>query len=276
MHPNRFTSRDGLLEYAFSLRNYQWEPAQTLRNTYSQAIGADFAHRHLGYAPAPMNTGQHAVRTRPAGANTQATEEEIANASSICQRIGQGWLYRLFDDDSEQRCLAALIDMPQFTIGTGQIRTANLNFRFEQLSPWRATTPSTGSQLIDATSKTFDIAVGGNLRVTDAIFRLRANDSSTPLTGPVTVTNAANGMSFTLTRSFTDIDEEERILCALATAEYSDDNGASYANDHSSISVPVTQVPVMFMEPDQNNAITVTCAGSPNWNFEWEITDAFA
>lgn len=276
IHPYRFASIDDTLEYTFSLRDYQWEPVQTLRNSYQQGVGASFANRSIGYAPAPMNTGQHAIRTKPVLATPAATEQEIANASATCQRIGVGYLYRILDDSSEQRCLATLVEMPRFTMGVGQFRHSNLNFRFEQLGHWKAITSTTGSQLIDATSETFDITVGGDLRVIDAIFRFRANDSSTPMTGPIVFTNAANGMSFTLTKTFTNIDEEERILCGYATAEYSSNNGTSYANDHSAIATPATQVPVMFLEPDQTNSITVTCTGTPNWNLEWEFFDTFA
>lgn len=174
-YPSKFVSTDGTITYDFSLHQMEAQFEQAMRTPMSVGVGSDFAHDHLGYGLAPRDVGSIRIRTISVETSEANLESEIDEARAECFRIGKGWLYRVNQDASEQRCLARLRSMPSFTRAGYQSVHMPLIFDFVQLSDWQATSATSGSSTITAYETIVTVTNAGNMPVkTGIVFSLTA------------------------------------------------------------------------------------------------------
>lgn len=271
----KFTNIAGTISYEFPLGLYEWETSQVLRTATGQAIGADYAHDHHGYAPSPFAPSRERIRVTAFEITTALLEAAMDEARAECYRIGLGYLYRLDSDGStRRRALARLGSMPGFTRQVGQSVHIPLIFDFLRVGPWMSATSVTGSQKVDANPETFNITNDGNLPCDAIVFRFRSDG-----TGPTTdlsLTNTTNGMSFSTTRDLSHADHELRVNTETWAVEYSANDGSSYANDYSLFSTGAAQVGIMRLEPGVNAMSAAVASGTPDYTLEWEFTPRWA
>lgn len=278
-YPSRFVSTDATMTYEFSLNQMEAQFEQAMRTPMSVGVGSDFAHDHLGYGLAPRDVGSIRIRTISVETSEANLESEIDEARSECFRIGKGWLYRVNQDASEQRCLARLRGMPSWTRAGYQSVHMPLIFDFVQLSDWQSTSATTGSQVIDTPNESVTITNAGNLPVYDITFRLR-NTGTTRATSPI-LFNTTTGQRLVFLRSMNVADHELYYATGSRLAQFSDNNGASYSNDYSNFAG------TDFRLNPGNNVIKVCCGrphilpwlntiGDPDFTLEWEFTASFS
>lgn len=164
-YPEKFENIAGTVSYAFSLALMEAQFEQSLRVPLGIGVGADYAHDHLGYGVSPKDPGSIRIRAMSVEDTPALLEAEVAEALSECLLIGKGYLYRLNEDSTRQRCLARLRSMPSVTRSGFQDRHQPILFDFMKLGDWHATSATSGSATITADPTPVSITNAGNLPV---------------------------------------------------------------------------------------------------------------
>lgn len=272
----KFEDLTGTISYSFPTALYECQEEQPLRTAFTSGVGADYAHDHHGYGRPPLGVGRINVRAMAKESSPTNLSAEHDEARSECYRIGKGYLYRLDADGStRRRCLARLDAMPSITINnSNQFGISPLIFSFVKLSDWQATTATTGSQTIDTPLESVTVANGGNIAVTDVVWRLR-NNGSTRAELPV-LFNQTTGQYAAFLRPMGAADDELYLDSGARLVQWSTNNGAAYANDYSNFAGD------FFRLDPGNNTLIVMCGrsvplpwlssiGTPNFTLEWSF-----
>lgn len=272
----KFENLAASLSFAFPLGLYECQEEQGLRTAFSAGVGADFAHDHHGYAAAPKDLGLITVRSLARQSTPALLEAHIDELRAECYRIGLGYLYRLNQDGStRRRCLARLAAMPGYTInGSWQFGVAAIAPRFQKLSDWMATTPTTFSQKVDVDDETFTVNNPGDLPCDAIIFRFRS-DSGGP-TNNLSLLNSTNGFEFSTTRDLAAAADELYVDTGKRLVQFSNNDGLSYSNDYGNFTIgPGQGGVIMRLDPGDNILVAGVSSGAPDYTLEGEFTPRY-
>lgn len=268
---NKFTSIDGsTISVTFPLNMYEYESQQGLRAPAATIAGADYGHDYLGYAAGSKEFAVESVRFLVVNTTVATLEDTLSTIRADCHRIGLGKLWVTDANGVNRWAYARLTSMPTFRVATGAIHHVPVTLTFRRQSNWFASAATTGTNTVGSgeSPKAVTINNPGNARVKDIVFRLRANGSA-GITNP-SLTNGTNGYSIATTRDSASANSEIRIDTARMAVEYSNDNGSSYADDFDLVTLGSEQVGIMALEPG-DNAFTVVCGGTPDFDLEWSF-----
>ncbi len=278
---DKFTSLDGTISYTFLTNRAEHQIEQGYRLPTSVGVGANYAHDHLGNGVSPKDPRRITVRALITAATATALETAVDEATTKIERIGKGWLYRLdVDGTTYRRCLARPLSAPSVTFnGDFQFGMMPTSFGFLGLSDWQATTATTGSQTIDTANESVTINNTGNINCYAVTFRLR-NNGTTRATSPV-IFNTTTGQRAVFLRSMNVADHELYYETSARLVQFSDNNGAAYANDYSNFAGTD-----FYLKPG-NNVLKVCCGRPhvlpwlntiriPNFDLEWSFYPSFA
>jgi len=269
-----YESEDGSISVTFGTAQLEYDQSQEYRIASVPLVGADYEHDFLGRYQSPKADGVEIVRWMILGVNDDAlTEDTFDDLVSKIDRIGRGKLWTIDSQSTRRWCRARATKRPVPVIGAEIVNHMPVECEFKRSSDWYGETLQTGSQLLDSTPEPFNITNPGNMRVRDAIFRLRSN-SATGFTNPQFVSQGV-GMQIASTRDAVSADSELRIDAGEMRVEWSNDNGSTYTDDYDKVTVPVTQVGLLDLEPGVNSII-YTDGGTPNATLEWEFYAAYA
>jgi len=268
----KLTSEDGLLSYTFPVDDYEHEAEQRYREASEAIIGADYAHDFGGVQPWAKDVGNEAVRFTIWGTSEADAETQFDTCAGTLRRIGRGKLYALASDGSRRWAWAKLAARPSYSARVDDFYNVAVALRFRRYSDWFASAATTGTQAVAATPATFTVNNPGNAPVLAAVFRLRSS-GATGFTNP-SLTNLTNGYSIASTRDAVSANSELRIDAGAARVQWSDDDGASYADDYALATLGATQAGVMRLEPG-DNTMRYTDGGTPNLSIEWSFYAAY-
>lgn len=262
------------ISYSFPLKQYVWNSDQSLRTAMATVYGASYAHDFNGYLSAPKDVAQESVSAIAVESSAANLETELDEMRNELQRIGLGKAFTIESDGSTRRwAYARAASMPTIQRQVGQTLHMPVSFEMLRFSDWYAAAASSSSQSVTTTPTDFTITNNGNIPARFMTFRLRANASG-GITNP-SITNQTNNYSIATTRDSASADDEIRIDTEKMTVEYSTDNGTSYADDYSLVTLGGTQVGFFLLDPG-NNSIRITCGGTPNFSFEWSFYAPYA
>jgi hypothetical protein len=285
----KFTSLDGGTSYTFSLRDFEWEPVQSVRNAFSPGIGADFAHDHLGYGAASVGVSRETIRTKPVNTTTALMEAEIDSARGTCLRIGLGKLWLLNSDGTRRWAYARIADMPKFDIRWGRSsRSAPLIFTFERLSPWFAESATTGSATVSSAPYLLTLTNAGNAYVKTGLVITLTALSAAGLTNPG-IQNLTTGQLVTTSRdsevphSSVRFDGGVGVTYSRATGLVigsptswigASGVGNRYYRDDNGLVTLGTQQGVLWLKPGANQLL-VLCDGVPDFSLSYTFNGAY-
>jgi len=264
----KFTSEDGFTVYTFPVDDYEYDPDQKYRDASDAVVGADYAVDYAGGAPWPKDVATEVVRFTIWGADAGDAEDQFDDCASTLRKIGRGKLYTLASDGSRRWAWAKLTGRPTYSARVDDYSNIPVSCRFLRFSDWFAESPTTGTEAVAATPATFTITNPGNAPCLAAVIRLRSNGAA-GFTNPV-LTNLTNGYAISSSRDAAGANSELRIDAGAAKVEYSNDDGASYADDYSLVTLGVTQVGFMRLEPG-DNTMRYADGGAPNLSIEWSF-----
>lgn len=270
-YPEKFTNVGGTVTYTFPLDDQEYEPGQAFRVADTAVMGADYAHDLLGGLPWLKSKGVEPVRFTVWAADEAAADTAFNGLISTLLGIGMGKLWTLGADGSRRWAYAKLAARPSYRNQPLALANIPVELQFERYSDWRAESATTGSQALAATPVTWTITITGR-RVVDAVWRLRAS-SATGFTNPE-LANLTNGYSLASSRDAATVNSEIKIDGGRHAVLWSDDDGATYANDYSRVTQPATAVALMALETG-SNSMRYTDGGTPNATLEWSYYEIY-
>ena len=264
-YAEKFESVDASQSYTFPLYAYEYEPSQALRPRIAVAVGADYGLDLAGAARWPKDIAAAAVRFEMVGSSTPgALDTDIDSMMSTLLRIGLGKLFTIDNAGTRRWAYAKLDAVPQVTVRIQEWMRQPVSIHFTRLSDWFASSTTTATRTVTASPETFTITNPGNAPVYRAVFRFRAN-AAAGFTNPQ-LENLTNGYSFSTTRDSASADSEVRVNTETEVVQYSNDDGATYADDYTNFSQLATQAGMMLLDPG-DNSMRLTCGGTPNYDF---------
>lgn len=268
----KLTSLDGLVSYTFPDDGYEYESEQRYREASSPVVGADYAHDFAGVHPWPKDVADEAVRFAIWGTDEGDAEDQFDTCVSTLRKIGRGKLYALASDGSRRWCYAKLAGRPTYSATVEDFYNIPVALRFRRFSDWFASSPTTGTQAVSGTPTTFTITNPGNAPVLAAVIRLRSG-GATGFTNPA-LANLTNGYSLASSRDAVSVNSELRIDAGAARVQWSDDDGATMADDYALVTLGATQVGLMRLEPG-DNTMRYQDGGTPSLSIEWSFHAAY-
>lgn len=257
----KFESDGASVSYTFPLNAYEWQSTQPLRTAYGRVVGANYPHDHYGSLQAPKGRGIESYRAMIVKTSAAAVDTELDNMKEELVNIGRGKLYTLTAAGVRRWATARLAGMPEFSVNPTHINHQPVIVRFDRLSDWKDSSETTGSELNITTSpKAFTINNPGNAPVYDAVFTIDADTAGG--FSNLAITNSTTGYSITTTRDSAADTDQIVIDCGKGTYEF---NGA---DDFSLVTLGTTQTGFMKLDPG-NNSFSVTCDGTPSYDFAW-------
>lgn len=273
-YAEKFESVDTLLSYTFPGDNLEYQASQDYRASLANVIGADYAHDHLSAVPWTKDVGEEAVRFEIWKTTAAEADTEFDSFVGTCRRIGTGKLYALDQAGARRWCYAKLRGRPSYIVTVDQYVNMPVEATFIRLSDWFDETATTGSQSLSASPTTFSITNPGNARVRiGLVFRLRANATG-GFTDP-TLENITTGESVTSSRDAASANSELRITPERMAVEYSNDNGSTYADDYTLVTLGATQATLIELEPGVNQMRYTQASGTPNAVLEYSFYAAY-
>lgn len=273
-YAEKFTSINGGVSYSFPTDEYEYTAAQAYREALAEVIGADYAHDFLAGAAWAKAPGEESVRFVIWADSAADADSAFDTMASTLRTIGLGKLWVVDAAGTRRWCYAKLRARPAYVVTVEQYFNMPSEATFLRLSDWYASAATTGSQALSASPTAFNITNPGNGRTGLVTFRLRSNGVN-GFQDP-TLTNSTNGQAVASTRDGATADSELRIDTATAQVRYSNDDGVSYADDYSLVTLAATQAVVgIELEPGDNSMSYSQASGTPDATLEWEFWAAF-
>lgn len=233
-HIEKFESFSGAISYTFPLNSYEWESSQGIRTPMSIGVGANYPYDHLGVGMAPVNAGSEHLRFILTGGTAASRQTALTDLRSKLRRIGRGWLYLVEADGTTRYRAHARLQggLPEYQI-TGRFRANNIpiTLDFQRLSDWQATTPTTGSQLIDTPFESVTVSNPGDLPVYAVTWRLR--NTSAALSIRPMIHNITTGQYAAFARSMSAAPQELYLNSGSREVKWSESDGVGYTNIYS-------------------------------------------
>lgn len=270
-YPEKFTNVAGTVTYTFPLDDQEWEPGQGFRVADAAVMGADYAHDYLGGLPWAKAKGVEPVRFTIWASTDADADTAFDSLVATLLRIGMGKLWTLGADGSRRWAYAKLASRPSYRNEPLAVANIPVELQFERYSDWRAESATTGSQALSASPTSWTITVTGR-RVVDAVWRLRSG-GATGFTNPV-LSNLSNGYSVASSRDAVSANSELKIDGGRHAVLWSDDDGATYANDYALVTQPAAAVALMALE-NGANSMRYEDGGTPNATLEWSYYEAW-
>lgn len=265
-YANKVVSLDGGTTIELPLDLYEFQDGGGLRNAESFNHGRDFAYDHLRDGISPRDLGRSTVRFGVGLATPILTDAFIDQLRSTLLAMGPFWLYTLGADGSERRARCRLSQMPDLlvTYKTSITTLAALDMR--RYTDWRATTPTTWSQVVTATPTSWTVNNPGGLPVDDAVIRLRANASNF-FNNPL-LENLTTGYEARSGRDASNAAHELKYDFGQNSVGWSTNDGVSYADDIANMTFSALHLPLGWEDAVGNNSYRYTNNGTPGLTIE--------
>lgn len=271
----RFASYDDSLVYDFAKYEYEWESSQQFRANFLPVVGADYLHDTLGYAPAPVDNAKEIVRGVQVPSTWAEYDTMKSDAFVKCRRIGIGKLYTIDESNVRHWAWARIMRMPETNIVNDRARVLPLIFEFTRESDWKGVNAVQGTVALTLASQNFQITNPGDLPTEEIVFRLRSN-SLTGFTNPI-LRNLTAGSVYEIssTRDAVSANSEIRIDGETYRVQWSDNDGATYADDYGLVTLPATQAGLFGLKPGINDLQYVN-TGAPSASLEYYFFPKYA
>lgn len=275
--PVRFESLDSVpVVLTFPLAGYSVDMDQGMDTPEEQVAGLDGSWDGVGL-------GAAALRPIIVNLSFEAYEDEPEDVDAVIDElnakmhnIGLGKLWTVGRDsggnDVERWSYFRATSKPRTRWRAGDSLRKQAVCQFRGGPYWFGDTAYTWDETITSSPVNVVLDVPGNAPAWWMVMRLRSNSSAG--FEDVDLWNLTNGYRMTGTRNAGSADDEMRIDTERQVFEFSDDDGATYADDYASWSIGDTQVALFRLEPGENT-VQVTCAGTPNFDFEGSLYPAW-
>jgi hypothetical protein len=269
----KFTSLDGATSYTFPIDELEYAPSQGYREATAGVLGADYVHDFAGAAAWSKEPGSESVRFVIWGSSAADADSQFDTMASTLRKVGLGKLWVVTAAGVRRWCYAKLRGRPSYMVNVEQFWNMPTEATFARLSDWFAENPTTGSQALSASPTNFTITNPGNARARAVTYRIRS-DGATGFTDPTLKNNTLNQQVAT-TRDAAGANSELRIVSDRFAVEYSNDDGATYADDFALVTLPATQVGMLELAPGDNSFTYSQASGTPNSTLEWSFYAAY-
>ena len=271
----KFEDESGVQTYTFPLEAYEYQPAQNLRTAFLEGVGQDYAYDAQRGAPAPVSVASETVRFIVLGASDADVDTAVDALRAMTQNIGRGKLYTIDGSAVRRWCYARPLAMPTMTVTDPWLSFTPSEIRFQRFSPWFAESLTTvgATTLISTSPYAISVDNVGNIPVKLIAIRFRA-DGTGGFTNPILL-NATNGYVFSSTRDSASANSELKVDTSDMSVRYSNDNGATYADDFALFTQGALQGDFFRLEPGVN-ALVYTDGGTPNLHIEIAFYPPFA
>lgn len=283
----KFENIAGSVTVDFPSAEFEQESESPLRVPVASLLGAHHGLDLLGGNPGLFDFGSERLRAvvhETAGPATVDTK--VDELTSEVWGIGLGKIFTIDSAGARRWAYARVRSIPRLTWRAGDIFQKGVALDFVRLSPWLGTTQITDTHTITASPTTYTVSNPGNLPATFVVIRLRANTAggfTNPKVENTTTVQTPFGSvlyTFETARDSASSNSEVRLSTGTpvddAAAEYSNDNGGSYADDFAQIVIPTAHRVLGFALAPGNNSIRVTVGGTPNVDVEIAAWAAYA
>lgn len=264
----KFTSVSGAVSYTFPLKAYEWESVESLRTAFLESVGMDFAYDALHNAPSLRSVANETVRFLVVGADSTAVDTAVDSLRGNLLNIGRGKLYTIDGSSVRRWCYARLVAMPDVRVAVPAMVHVPAVVQFQRFSPWFSEAIVAGYDNIDVPGTnpmSISVTNPGNVPAKFVAIRFRS-DAAGGFTNPVLL-NGTNGYTFSSTRDATGTESELKVDTEDLSVRYSNDNGATYADDFALFTIGPNQGSFFQLEPGVN-ALTYTDGGTPNLHID--------
>lgn len=268
----KFEDLTGSVTYTFPEDAYRYSPEQAFRLPMQAFAGADYAHDFLGLARAPKEPGAEEVSFLLWASTYTALETAWDDLCKKLINTGLGKLWTVDAASNRRWCYARLEGLPSRVVEATTYFQLGVTCRFRRLSDWFASAAVTATTVINSASVDVVINNTGNANSRNLVLRLRSN-SSAGFTNP-TVTNVTTGDSVSLARTATSTNDEIKVDCFAHRVLFSSNDGASYADDWSKVTLGSTQTALLELVPG-NNTLRFASGGTPSYNVDHTFYPAF-
>lgn len=270
--PVRFESLDASLVVHIPDALLEYEPTQDFSlalNTLTRRSYAFDGYRGGLAAKAP---GEESLRFGIWGRTDEEADELADSFLQASMRIGTGKLWIRLASGVERWAYARARSRPAIRSSWDSPLITPVSWPLVRLSDWYAAEPTTFSQALSATPTNFVVTNPGTAVARDLVLRLRANAIG-GFTNPA-ISNAANAHSVASTRDATGADDELRFDNAAHTVKRSTNDGATYADDYSLVTIGDLQAALLELAPG-DNLLTYTDGGTPDAVLEGSFYAAY-
>jgi len=261
----KFTSISGAVSYTFPLNAYEWESVESLRTSFLESVGMDFAYDAIRNAPAPRNVADETVRFMVIGANAAAVDTIVDEMRGKLLNIGRGKLFTLDSSNVRRWCYARLAAMPDIRVSVPAMVHVPAEVQFQRFSPWFSESIAAGYSDIDVatTPKAISVTNAGNVPVKLMIIRFRSDSNAGIPAGGWMLLNSTNGYYFGSSRASVSANSEVKVDTEDLSVKYSNDDGVTYADDFALFLIGSNQGSFFQLEPGVN-ALVFTSAPGPD------------
>lgn len=270
-YAEKFENMAGTLSYPFPEDDYEYHPEQGFRLPMRPFVGADYAHDFLGASRPPKEVAVEQVSFVLWAASYAALETAWDNMVEELVTTGLGKLFSVDAAGNRRWCYARLAGMPSKVVHKHTFQTLQVTVRFLRFSDWFGTVVSS-TTAISAASQDIVVTNSGGAYSRNLVLRMRSN-SITGFTNPA-VQNLATGDSVATTRDATTASDELKIDSYAHRVLFSTNDGASYADDWSLVTLGGTQVALLELAPGANT-LRFTNTGVPSYSLELIFFPAF-
>jgi hypothetical protein len=186
---------------------------------------------------------------------------------------GLGKLYTIDSAGVRRWTWAILNSQPQISWKAGDIFRKGISVEFICFDDMLDTDLTTDSVTITASGQSFTITNGGALPRGFVIIQFKANTSA-GIINPKLVNNT-NGYTFETARDSASANSEIKLDTEAQTVKYSNDNGATYADDIGNLVIPTLHPPLAFPLARGNNSMTYTGGASQSLDIVWSFYAAY-
>lgn len=272
----RFERRDGLEYIKLPQTEARFSTSQILRGKNFSAAGQDYPIRMTGLGPGLKDIAMESMDFVLASRNRcpGVIDGKWETLVEMCHSFGVGKLWSRDDLYDERWAWAYLSKMPDREHALSfNARHMQIQLTFGRLSDWFGET-ETGEETISASPTNFDIVNPGLRRAGSLIIRLRSNGVG-GFDNP-TLSNGIGSQTITIAKEADFASSEIRIRAANNVVEYSNDDGANYANIYDLVTLGDGQAHVMEVLRGTNPMIYTQPSGTPDLTIEWSFDPAWS
>lgn len=266
--------------YTFSRYHYEWQPSSPLRLRTSVVVGASYAYNHVPGVPL-RDVAHESVRFILDSFDTrQALEDEIDAMRSRLLLGAEGTIWMLNDDGTRRWARAQIEALPEMTLGYRPWQRVAVEARFARFTDWQGETLQHHVATITASGQTFGVTNPGNIPQPFVVVRLRANTSTGFGGSPaLTIHNMTNGYKIQTNRDAASANSEVRIDTEEPVIEYSNTDGAPYADDFANLVIqpaPYRYPPLALQVEPATNTFEIISGGTVRLDAEVDLYGAYA